>query len=367
MKHILIDFENTRPEAEQLNKLSPEDCHIWLFLGALQQKTLSVDLCEALCRFGKQVHFVRIARSGKNALDFYLAYYLGKITEQDNAALICILSRDTGFDVLIEHLENNGLCQGIVRLGEVSDAARLTEETALPAIPRPIQAGEDDDLQKIPTKDSAQEIFRLAMIHLRQEDVFLPKSRNNLEKNLHKLASDHGIVAETKDITAIVDKMLERKFITIDSNGLLVYHTKQKDLVARIVQRVALSKPKTIDALRNVLRSQANMLFLQQEERDLEIFINYCQAQDVLLVEGNKIKYPPFTEKLVPIMDSEFEKQSKLFFAKFQKNKPKKRDSLIASLKALLKINDIQTEKLLEYLQNKQYIAISTGGKILYT
>ena len=78
MKHILIDFENTRPEPTQLNALSPEDCHIWLFLGALQQKSLSVDLCEALCRFGQQVHFVRISRLGKNALDFYLAYYLGK-------------------------------------------------------------------------------------------------------------------------------------------------------------------------------------------------------------------------------------------------------------------------------------------------
>ena len=50
MKHILIDFENVQPEASQLSGVGEENCHIWLFLGKLQQKTLSVELCEALCR-----------------------------------------------------------------------------------------------------------------------------------------------------------------------------------------------------------------------------------------------------------------------------------------------------------------------------
>ena len=127
MKHILIDFENVQPEASQLSGVDDENCHIWLFLGKLQQKTLSVELCEALCRFGKNVHFVRVAKTGKNALDFYLAYYLGKITEQDKEALICILSRDGGFDVLVEHLEDTHLCKGIIRLGSLEDAGKNEE------------------------------------------------------------------------------------------------------------------------------------------------------------------------------------------------------------------------------------------------
>ena len=127
MKHILIDFENVQPEASQLSGMDDESCHIWLFLGKLQQKTLSVELCEALCRFGKNVHFVRVAKTGKNALDFYLAYYLGKITEQDKEALICILSRDGGFDVLVKHLEDTHLCKGIVRLGSLEDAGKNEE------------------------------------------------------------------------------------------------------------------------------------------------------------------------------------------------------------------------------------------------
>ena len=42
MKHILIDFENVQPEPEQLAELDDEQCHIWLFLGRLQQRVLSV-------------------------------------------------------------------------------------------------------------------------------------------------------------------------------------------------------------------------------------------------------------------------------------------------------------------------------------
>ena len=110
MQHILIDYENIQPDAAQFAALDESQCHIWLFIGKIQ-KTLPIELCEALCRFGKNAHIIRIAKTGKNALDFYLAYYLGKISEQDKDAIICIFSRDTGFDVLVEHMESGQHCR----------------------------------------------------------------------------------------------------------------------------------------------------------------------------------------------------------------------------------------------------------------
>ena len=141
MKHILIDFENIKPDAAQLSALD-DSCHIWLFLGAQQinqQKLFSADLCEALCRFGKNVHFLRLSKQGNNALDFYLSYYLGRITERDSEALICILSRDGGYDVLVDHLRQNGLCKGIGRLSNLEEIAR---EGRLPEIlPKEVESG----------------------------------------------------------------------------------------------------------------------------------------------------------------------------------------------------------------------------------
>jgi hypothetical protein len=42
--------------------------------------------------------------SGKNALDFHIAYYVGKYAEIDPKGTFRIISKDKGFDPLIEHL-----------------------------------------------------------------------------------------------------------------------------------------------------------------------------------------------------------------------------------------------------------------------
>ncbi|MCQ9325645.1 PIN domain-containing protein [Neisseria dentiae] len=189
MKHILIDFENVQPEPMQLNGLDDENCHIWLFLGKLQQKALSVELCEALCRFGKNVHFVRVAKTGKNALDFYLAYYLGKITEQDKNALVCILSRDGGFDVLVEHLKTGYLCRGIVRLGSLEEALRPEEMLlASPFLQNDGVTSCTIAAEILPHQDIKLigECQKKVAQALMKKDVFRPHSRGNLISAIHK-------------------------------------------------------------------------------------------------------------------------------------------------------------------------------------
>src|SRR5690606_11372714 len=74
-------------------------------LGKLQNN-LPVDLVEALMRHSQQVKLVRVGTQGKNALDFVLAYYIGQQTHQDPKGYFHILSRDKGFDSLVEHLRD---------------------------------------------------------------------------------------------------------------------------------------------------------------------------------------------------------------------------------------------------------------------
>ncbi len=80
MKHLLIDFENVQPQ--NLDNLPTDGIHIWLFLGAVH-KSLPVSLVKSLLRFGERTHLVQLQKTGKNALDFYLSYYLGQITATD--------------------------------------------------------------------------------------------------------------------------------------------------------------------------------------------------------------------------------------------------------------------------------------------
>ena len=132
MKHILIDYENIQPTS--FDEVETDNCHIWLFLGVNQQRTLPLALVETLLKFdNKYVHIIKMQHSGKNALDFYLSFYLGKISEIDSKADICILARDSGYDVLVEHLNNTYDGITIMRSANADQltlACKLNENTA---------------------------------------------------------------------------------------------------------------------------------------------------------------------------------------------------------------------------------------------
>ena len=79
---------------------------VYLFVGE-RQKNLSIDLAAALQTLGDNAEYIRIEGSGKNALDFHVAFRIGRLSEQDPNAYFHIVSRDKGFDPLVKHLRKN--------------------------------------------------------------------------------------------------------------------------------------------------------------------------------------------------------------------------------------------------------------------
>ncbi len=101
--YILIDSENVQPEGLAQALRADECFRAHVFLGA-NQKNCKTDLTIALQPFGERVQYVRISGNGPNALDFHIAYYIGHLFSQDEKAYFHIISKDTGFDPLIDHL-----------------------------------------------------------------------------------------------------------------------------------------------------------------------------------------------------------------------------------------------------------------------
>lgn len=94
----------------------PGGCRIKLFLGQNQSK-VPVPLLQALQPFGSDVEYVQISGSGPNAVDFHIAFYIGRLANQTTNAHFNIVSRDTGFDPLVRHLHTlNIKCRRIVAL-----------------------------------------------------------------------------------------------------------------------------------------------------------------------------------------------------------------------------------------------------------
>ena len=109
--YVLIDFESVQPES--LAQLAQEHFKVIVFVGASQLK-IPFEFAVSLQHLGSRGEYVKISGNGSNALDFHVAYYLGRLVVQDPSAYFHIISKDTGFDPLIQHLRSKKILAGRV-------------------------------------------------------------------------------------------------------------------------------------------------------------------------------------------------------------------------------------------------------------
>jgi len=114
--YLLIDFENVQPRG--LSALHGHSFKVKLFVGHNQTK-VSLDLASALQALGEDAEYVQITGSGRNALDFHIAYTLGELVAEHRDAVFYVVSKDTGFDPLLRHLKAKGI--RVHRIKEVAD------------------------------------------------------------------------------------------------------------------------------------------------------------------------------------------------------------------------------------------------------
>lgn len=100
--YVLIDYENVQPEAMAV--LAQEHFKVIVFVGANQAK-VTFEVASALQLMGDRAEYVKITGNGSNALDFHIAFYIGVLAGIEPDAYFHIVSKDTGFDPLIQHLK----------------------------------------------------------------------------------------------------------------------------------------------------------------------------------------------------------------------------------------------------------------------
>ena len=128
--YVLVDFENVQPR--NLGLLRGGGFRIKVFLGS-QQGKLELEFVRAMQAFGEDAEYVQMAGNGKNALDFHLAYFLGKLSAEHPGAAFSIISNDTGFDPLVRYLKGQGIdCK---RSGKVTDIPHLKAQAEASTAP----------------------------------------------------------------------------------------------------------------------------------------------------------------------------------------------------------------------------------------
>lgn len=123
--YVLIDHENVQIEA--LPGLDAEHFKVLIFVGANQNK-LAYELVAPVQKMGTRAEYVKISGNGSNALDFHIAFYIGQLVAQEPKAYFHIISKDKGFDPLIQHLRSKKI--SIARSSSIADIPLLKASNA---------------------------------------------------------------------------------------------------------------------------------------------------------------------------------------------------------------------------------------------
>ena len=123
---LLVDFENVQPD--NVGILNGRSFKIKVFVGVNQAK-IPFELARTLHAFGPDAEYVQIAGNGKNALDFHIAYYIGRLAAENPDASFYVISKDTGFDPLIKYLAAKGVsCQRSIAIPDIFGSKLSTSE-----------------------------------------------------------------------------------------------------------------------------------------------------------------------------------------------------------------------------------------------
>lgn len=152
--HVLVDWENVQPRESDLRTLVPDVTDVWIFHGPNQK----VDP-DSYGSFGSRATAVKIARGGKNALDFHLSFYMGYIASRHPDARFVVMSNDKGYGPMLEHAAELGFSARQAAFGASKAKANRGPMFSLaltptPA-PKPVQAAAKKAAAKTSTATKA--------------------------------------------------------------------------------------------------------------------------------------------------------------------------------------------------------------------
>lgn len=151
--HVLIDYENVQPSEEELRRMVPDAGQVWVFHGPQQRQ-----IEQRFVSFGADVTAVPISKTGKNALDFHLSFYVGYIASRNPASKMVVVANDKGYEPMLEHARGMGFAVRRQSHGPSKPAAKTaaTKKVVAKKAPAPKAAAAKKPASKqVPAKKVA--------------------------------------------------------------------------------------------------------------------------------------------------------------------------------------------------------------------
>jgi hypothetical protein len=179
-----------------------------VFVGAAQAKgRISFELSHSMQMLGANAEYVRIARSGPNAVDMHIAYYVGRLLEKEPSAAIYIISKDTDFDPLMEYLRaKGGACKRVKSIAEIP-------KQVAPRVQAPKAAKHTPHVPS-PRRPHAEKLAPIIK-HLHSLSG-KPATAKKLEQTIATYFKQHGGALGDKTVALIIEELVRLKYVSLD-------------------------------------------------------------------------------------------------------------------------------------------------------
>ena len=213
--YVLVDFENVQPDS--LAVLATGQFRVKVFVGASQAKgRISFELVHSMQALGANAEYVKIARTGKNAVDMHIAYYIGRLLEKEPSAVVHIVSKDTDFDPLIEYLHAKGsACKRVKSIAEIPK--HVAARAAMPP-PKGIKHTPHVPSPRRPHAEKLAPIIK----HLHSLSG-KPGTSKKLSQTIANYFKQHGGELPDKIVALLIDELVRLKYVS-QANGKVSYH-----------------------------------------------------------------------------------------------------------------------------------------------
>ena len=188
--YVLIDFENVQPKNFEI--ITNQSFKIFIFIGANQTK-VPLDIAAAMQEFGENAKYIKISGNGQNSLDFHIAFYIGQLSLEDPEGYFHVISKDSGFDPLIEHLKNKNI--------------RIQRESDLAEIP----------ILRLASATSNGEKITAIIKNLVGRGQSKPRKLKTLANTINSLFTNK---LEESELMSLIKMLQERKYIIVNQGNV---------------------------------------------------------------------------------------------------------------------------------------------------
>lgn len=182
---VLIDSENVQPDS--IEKLRHDHFRVVVLVGA-NQKRIDIAVAKAVQALGPNGEYVQISGNGPNALDFHIAFYIGRYSLEYPDSYFHIISKDKGFDPLIKHLKEKKIF-----------CARSASVSEIPLV---------KSADKLPPKERAADFFEKRITPAKNRPATVKTLQSTIAAHFHRLLS-------SEEVGSVVEALKAAGHITV--------------------------------------------------------------------------------------------------------------------------------------------------------